>query len=90
AVSWRSFKKTLRIMADSSHRLRSLMDRARGVFERTYGPSEGCFAAHSPARVNLMGDYVEGCGGLVLQVALDRRLVVFGRGRLVNAFKRPP
>lgn len=31
----------------------------------------------------VMGDYVEGSGGLVLQMALDRRVVVFGRGRVL-------
>lgn len=30
-----------------------------------------------------MGDFVEGSGGLVLQMTLDRRVVVFGRGRVL-------
>lgn len=39
---------------------------------------------------NLMGDFVEGSGGLVLQMTLDRRVVVFGRGRVLpeNQFPR--
>lgn len=37
-----------------------------------------------------MGDFVEGSGGLVLQMTLDRRVVVFGRGRVLqeNQFPR--
>lgn len=40
---------------------------------------------------NLMGDFVEGSGGLVLQVPLDRRVMMFGRGRplLPEHLKRP-
>lgn len=30
-----------------------------------------------------MGDFIEGSGGLALQMSLDRRVVVFGRGRVV-------
>lgn len=36
-----------------------------------------------------MGDAVEGSGGLGLQVAIDRRVVVFGRGRVLPDPNQP-
>lgn len=38
---------------------------------------------------NMMGDFVEGSGGLVLQVTLDRWVVVFGRGRSLPEYPPP-
>ena len=39
---------------------------------------------------NIMGDFVEGSGGLVLQMTLDRRVIVFGRGRVLPENRFPP
>ncbi|CAN0229248.1 unnamed protein product [Pylaiella littoralis] len=68
---------------DSSERLDDLVTRARALFESKHGNSEGCFAAFSPAKINFLGDVVEGSGGLALQITLDRHVMVFGRGRVL-------
>ncbi|CAN0110387.1 unnamed protein product, partial [Ectocarpus sp. 12 AP-2014] len=73
----------------SSERLDELVARARALFESKHGPSEGCFAAYSPAIINVMGDAIEGSGGLTLQMTLDRRVVIFGRGRVIPAPDSP-
>lgn len=36
-----------------------------------------------------MGDAIEGSGGLTLQITLDRRVVIFGRGRVIPAPDSP-
>lgn len=36
---------------DPSDRLDALVEKARALFEAKYGPSKGCFAAFSPAKV---------------------------------------
>lgn len=48
-----------------------------------------CIFRHSYSAIfqNLMGDFIEGSGGLALQMSLDRRVVVFGRGRVVSEKK---
>ncbi|CAM9595237.1 unnamed protein product, partial [Scytosiphon promiscuus] len=73
----------------SSERLDALVARARALFESKHGHSEGCFAAYSPAKLNVMGDAVEGSGGLGLQVAIDRRVIVYGRGRVLRDPNHP-
>jgi galactokinase len=60
--------------ADSSN---GVLQRALLAFEREFGrPAR--IAAAAPGRINLMGDHVDYCGGLVLPMAIDRSTFVVG------------
>lgn len=47
------------------------------AFEREFG-RPALFASAAPGRINLMGDHVDYCGGLVLPMAIDRNTFVVG------------
>ncbi len=54
-----------------------VLQRALLTFEREFGrPAR--FAAAAPGRINLMGDHVDYCNGLVLPMAIDRNTFVVG------------
>jgi galactokinase len=50
----------------------------RGLFENTFGHSAECRSS-APARVNLIGEHVDYCDGLVLPIAIDLRVTLDAR-----------
>lgn len=60
----------------------SLVDAARGLFESSFGSSEGSVVVFAPGRVNLIGEHTDYNGGFVMPLALSLKTVVVGRGRM--------
>ncbi len=52
---------------------------ATAAFSEIFG-GRPAFLVRAPGRVNLIGDHVDYCGGLVLPMAIDRAVLVAGRG----------
>jgi len=73
-----------------SFRIAELRTAAASLFAGAFGLSPTS-AAHSPGRVNLIGDHVDYCGGVVLPIAIDAGIVACARlrdDRLLRAISR--
>ena len=68
-------------MADSS--TEKLTAAATQLFESHFGSSKDCAVVFAPGRVNLIGEHTDYNGGFVMPLALRKKTVVVGRGKLL-------
>ncbi|CAM9526735.1 unnamed protein product, partial [Choristocarpus tenellus] len=59
-----------------------LVGRGRALFESKFGSSDDCAVVFAPGRVNLIGEHTDYNGGFVMPLALNKRTIAVGKGRV--------